>query len=177
MSAAARRHQLETGKLPLQAREFTPLLAVPPPDPFTSEPLHFANDNPYRCYSFGPDKKDDAGLLYYDPTNGTVSPGDLITTISDTRVFPFPKTELHASTRDEVFRMFSKGLPVDVFADRKGQSMRVTSSTPVCIYSVGPNTDEGRIAPIEDSYIPTVQYDPTNGTVSGGDIYITLPPH
>lgn len=177
MATAAKRHQLDAGKLPLSASDFAPYLSSPPADPFSSQPLRLATDEPYRCYSYGPDKQDDRGLLQYDPTNGTVSPGDLITTISEARVYPFPSTPVHANTRDEILHLFPNGLPVDSFADVKGHGMRITSSTHVCVYSVGPNTDEGRIAPIEDTYVPAVQYDPTNGTISGGDIFITLPEH
>jgi len=43
-------------------------------DPFTGRPLVLAPD---RIYSLGPDMIDQKGALLYDPTNGTVSPGDI----------------------------------------------------------------------------------------------------
>ncbi|MFH0793067.1 MAG: hypothetical protein V2A74_03440 [bacterium] len=48
-------------------------------DPFTEEPLHVneSEDGPL-FYSLGPDLKDQGGKISYDPTNGTVTPGDLI---------------------------------------------------------------------------------------------------
>lgn len=32
----------------------------------------------WTTWSFGPDLKDDHGVLLYDPTNGTISPGDMM---------------------------------------------------------------------------------------------------
>ncbi|MFH0792963.1 MAG: hypothetical protein V2A74_02900, partial [bacterium] len=48
-------------------------------DPFAGESLcvNEGEDGPL-FYSFGPDLKDQGGKISYDPTNGTVSPGDLI---------------------------------------------------------------------------------------------------
>ena len=44
------------------------------PDPFTGRPLVLTPD---RIYSLGPDTTDQKGAVLYDPTNGTVSPGDI----------------------------------------------------------------------------------------------------
>jgi hypothetical protein len=44
-------------------------------DPFTGEPLRIRPD---IIYSLGPDRSDDEGQTRYDPTNGTVSSGDLV---------------------------------------------------------------------------------------------------
>ena len=54
-----------------------------PIDPFSGEPLRYAregNGKSYRLYSVGPDRTDDKGELWYDPTNGTVSGGDVLLT-------------------------------------------------------------------------------------------------
>lgn len=37
-----------------------------------------ASDGVLYMYSIGPDKVDDLGLIVYDPTNGTVSAGDIV---------------------------------------------------------------------------------------------------
>ena len=45
------------------------------PDPFTGQPLRVAND---RIWSLGPDGQDQSARVSYDPTNGTVSAGDIV---------------------------------------------------------------------------------------------------
>lgn len=48
-------------------------------DPFTDAPLRTDTPtSPTLLYSLGPDLKDQRGALAYDPTNGTVSAGDII---------------------------------------------------------------------------------------------------
>ncbi len=51
----------------------------PPPDPFDGAPLRVV-EQPGRAiiYSIGPDGKDQRGSISYDPTNGTLSSGDII---------------------------------------------------------------------------------------------------
>jgi hypothetical protein len=44
-------------------------------DPFTGEPLHMDGEH---IWSLGPDTEDQGGLLVYDPTNGTLTPGDIV---------------------------------------------------------------------------------------------------
>jgi hypothetical protein len=44
-------------------------------DPFNDMPVSVAPD---RVWSVGPDEEDQGGALSYDPTNGTVSPGDIV---------------------------------------------------------------------------------------------------
>jgi hypothetical protein len=177
MATAAKCHQVLTKTFPAAANEFTPLLPQGPPvDPFTSQPLRFDSHEPYRCYSLGPDKKDQHGRVTYDSTNGTVSAGDIVTTISRERVYPFPQQPLHASSHEDVLNVFTNGLPVDVFADRRGQPMGITQRAPVRIWSAGPDTDSSAIERAGAAYLPTVQYDPTNGTISQGDVFIELPP-
>lgn len=48
-------------------------------DPFTERPLQLdASTSPTLLYSLGPDLHDQGGALSYDPTNGTLSAGDII---------------------------------------------------------------------------------------------------
>lgn len=44
-------------------------------DPFADRPITVTAD---RVYSFGPDSIDQKGYVVYDPTNGTISPGDIV---------------------------------------------------------------------------------------------------
>ena len=67
------------------------------------------------------------------------------------------------------------GLPVDPFADSRGRPLGVSNTTPVYIYSYGPDTDESQARQAGDRYIPEVLYDPTNGTISHGDLFIAIP--
>jgi len=59
-------------------------LASTPRDPFSKdgqEPLVFTlldEGKAYSIYSMGPDRVDNLGLVSYDPTNGTVSAGDMV---------------------------------------------------------------------------------------------------
>jgi hypothetical protein len=46
-----------------------------PEDPFSTQPI-LASDLAY--WSIGPDKQSDGGVLKYDPTNGSVSTGDIV---------------------------------------------------------------------------------------------------
>jgi hypothetical protein len=47
-------------------------------DPFGEQPLHLeSGPNHTLIYSIGPDLKDQQGRTAYDPTNGTLSAGDI----------------------------------------------------------------------------------------------------
>lgn len=61
-------------------------------DPFTEKSLRVneSEDGPV-FYSLGPDLKDQKGKITYDPTNGTVSPGDVTL-----RIAPHPETSSSA---------------------------------------------------------------------------------
>lgn len=49
--------------------------SIPEADPWGNP---YLRNQPGRYYySFGPDEKDDSGLILYDPTNGTKSSGDI----------------------------------------------------------------------------------------------------
>jgi type II secretory pathway pseudopilin PulG len=57
-------------------------LAFIPGDPFSraarARLLLLVEADRYRIYSVGPDRVDDGGQLFYDPTNGSYSRGDVI---------------------------------------------------------------------------------------------------
>jgi len=72
-------------------------ISAPPMDPFATyssgQPyLHYlrADDPPWYwiAYSIGPDQIDNGGRIVYDPTNGTISAGDIIR-LKDGAPFPF----------------------------------------------------------------------------------------
>jgi len=180
---AARRVLLSTGSIPdmTRADALAPLLPSGAPiDPFspTSAPLmllHDATSDTLKVYSVGPDEKDGAAHVQYDPTNGTVSAGDIISVLPRQRKFPFPKGGVRVSTTESLFRQFPAGLPLDGFADDRTLGLSVAQTTgPVYVFSFGPDTDQASKS--ISGFVPTVQYDPTNGTVSKGDLFMELPP-
>jgi hypothetical protein len=99
-----------------------------------------------------------------------VSRGDIIIRLPKEREFPFPPGGVKAASREDVLRLFPNGLPEDNFADFP-RGLGISDTSPVRIYSFGPDTDESD--GIQDR--PEVYYDPTNGIVSEGDLFITLP--
>jgi hypothetical protein len=164
------------------------------------------------CYSIGPDKNDNNATITYDPTNGTISIGDIWTRVPRQREYPFPREGVRAANEEDFWRQFPNGLPTDPFAARKGRSLSTTTSLrgDLCVYSFGPDVDEfkrlpeGYIArlttdlaetsgakrsyipgfgPVRDMYgqplrvvphVLQVPYDPTNGAVSEGDIFMRV---
>lgn len=173
MGAAARYHQSAYGRLAGGANEFSPPLPTgAPTDPFTSSPLKMA-PSPLGmvCYSLGPDRVDDGGSITYDPSNGTNSCGDITLEVPAQRKYPFPRGGVRARTRDEVLRQFPNNLPPDPFADTKGKPLGASTGFPVFVYSYGPDTDE-HVFRIQH---PQVAYDPTNGTISNGDLFMQIP--
>jgi len=177
MATAAKYRFVTQGTFPQNSKEFAPLLANGlPKDSFSSEPLKFtSNPDLFICYSIGPDKQDNYANIIYDVTNGTVSSGDIILKVPSQREYPFPKNGVRASTRKELLKQFPNKLPYDPFANRRNVPLKITNTTPVYVFSVGPDTDEREILSIGDSYVPKVYYDPTNGTTSAGDLFIAIP--
>ncbi len=54
-------------------------MGKPPADPFSGKSLRYRPDKDrYVIWSVGPDGGDDMGKIAYDPTNGTLSSGDLV---------------------------------------------------------------------------------------------------
>lgn len=221
MAAAARYKLLKTGRFPGSNKDFEPFLSGNLPEDLFSEgaPLRFtqSSDDEFIVYSLGPDQTDDAATFAYDPTNGTVTPGDIIIRIPREREYPFPKEGVKAKNAYELLEQFPNGLPWDCFSDTWGLPLSIIESTetqPVVIFSFGPDTDEfdfipysgassGNVEPVptpdpgtNPSYGRTLQnvmrrsetippppgcwtlqpfYDPTNGTVSPGDLFIEIP--
>lgn len=80
MATAAKYRFFTQQAFPGSAEEFAPLLPDgPPQDPFGLEQLKFfSGPESFTCYSVGPDEQDGQATVCYDPTNGTVSGGDII---------------------------------------------------------------------------------------------------
>ncbi len=80
MATAAKYRFFKYQAFPSSADEFAPLLPQgPPEDPFGLEPLKFLSaPESFTCYSVGPDEQDNRASVSYDPTNGTISGGDIV---------------------------------------------------------------------------------------------------
>lgn len=77
LALAERIAKLEGAAAPSAPGDLVPkYLATEPLDPFTS--ASFARSATDGFYSLGPDKRDDQGAVTYDPTNGTLSTGDIV---------------------------------------------------------------------------------------------------
>jgi hypothetical protein len=225
MATAARHRLISRGEFPKSSDQFGPLLQEgPPKDPFSSGPLRFtAIGDSLLCYSLGPDRRDDHATIEYDPTNGTLSGGDIWTEVPRQRLYPFPRNGVRAASEEDLVRQFPHGLPLDPFASSRGKPFGTTTSLTgdLFIYSYGPDVDENRhsypvvarpvtpeyflpmgnngnapkptllggsyipgYGPVKDFYgqpqrvnlhVLEVPYDPTNGTVSEGDIFMRVP--
>ena len=162
---------------PTSDTEFAPLLPDGPPrDPFGENTLRYITQHDsMTCYSIGPDKDDDRAAVSYDPTNGTISDGDIILRVPGEREYPFPRESVRASTPLDLRKQFPNGLPPDPFADTRGKSLGITNTRPPIVYSYGPDTNERAALDWGINYVPDVHYDPTNGTVSYGDLYLRIP--
>ncbi|HBF35030.1 TPA: hypothetical protein DDW35_10770 [Candidatus Sumerlaeota bacterium] len=197
MGAVMRRTQLANGgALPDTTDALKPLFPGGlPNDPFTSNSLLLRPiDDGMVCYSVGPDKADGKALAEYDSTNGSTSAGDVIARIPRVREFPFPSKGIKASTRAEFLQQMPNGLPRDFFADKRARQLTITDTTPVFVYSFGPDCDESArtrndanpenhgTATMQPNWFssdtrpPDVVYDPTNGVTSKGDLFIAIPP-
>lgn len=225
MAASVRHHLFTTGDFPSSETDLSPFLGGEiPKDAFDEKaPLKFLrnSENQFSVYGFGPDKNDDKGAFAYDPTNGTISPGDILIRIPRDREYPFSREPVRASNAYKLLEQFPNGLPADAFADTKGRPFSIIESSedrPLVIFSFGPDTDEGDFTPYiassskekegEFEPVPTPEpppnasygrslqwlmrrsdtippppghwtlypfYDPTNGTVSLGNIFIEIP--
>jgi len=131
-----------------------------------------ANDS-LICYSIGPDKTDNRATVEYDPTNGTVSPGDISTKVSRVRQYPFPRAGVRAKSVVDLMRQFPSGLPPDLFASTRNKQLGTsTVSGDVYIFSYGPDVDEFKQP---QPHRLESHYDPTNGLISEGDLFIRIP--
>lgn len=191
-ATAARYRLLTTGSFPAQPSAFAPpLTQTIPTDPFTSAPLLFSSygAQAFICHSVGPDQKDNGARIEYDPTNGTLSAGDILLRVPAQRDFPYPRQGVHAASKQQLLQLFPKRLPPDIFADTRGRSLGITDTRPVMVYSFGPDTSEFEASRDErgamnaaekeqniERYVPKVAYDPTNGLISPGDLVTVLAP-
>jgi hypothetical protein len=225
MAVAAKYNLFTNGDFPKSEMDFAPFLSEGlPEDSFSAgKPLRFVkpSDDEFSVYSIGPDEKDDLAAFAYDPTNGTVSDGDVYIGIPREREYPFPREGVRAANAYELLEQFPNGLPVDPFADTKLRPLSIIESTedrPLIIFSFGPDTDEADFTPYiasslkenegEFEPVPTPEppsnasygrslqwvmrrsdkippppgcwtlepfYDPTNGSVTNGDLFIEIP--
>lgn len=75
-------YRAEKGNIPAEISALREIGLTPPDDPFSNQSLKYisAGDRAY-LYSIGPDLTDNDAKLHYDPTNGTISSGDIIVAI------------------------------------------------------------------------------------------------
>ena len=190
MGTAAKYRLVFLGDFPKAKEQFSPLLPKElPKDPFGDGPMKFlTTSDSLICYSIGPDKTDDRGAITYDPTNGTLSAGDIFVTVPRQRQYPFPRGGVRATSLDDLKRQFPNGLPADPFATTRNRPLgtTITAEGDVYVFSYGPDVDEfkhavsGAWTSSRDPSNPpphTLEcpYDPTNGTVSEGDLFIRIP--
>ncbi|MFH1743439.1 MAG: hypothetical protein ABIH23_30920 [bacterium] len=78
LALASRLVQIKTGEIPTGTASFVPdYLPQQLQDPFTDEEMYRFNTQWKVFYSVGPDKSDDQNQIVYNPSNGTVSQGDI----------------------------------------------------------------------------------------------------
>ncbi len=77
--------------------------------------------------------------IAYDPSNGSVSSGDMFIKVSRERRYPFPREGVSADSAEELLKQFPEGLPPDPFAVPRGKTLGISNTTPVYIYSEGPD--------------------------------------
>ena len=129
---AAQYRRMTAGEFPKTPAEFGPLLPGGPlGDCFaTSVPLKFLEKpDGFYVYSIGPDGQDDALTISYDPTNGTMSRGDISIRVPRKREYPFPAEGVRVNTAAELLKMFPNGLPPDLFADTKGRPLSIFAAS------------------------------------------------
>jgi len=172
--AAARYHFLTTGKFPGSPEQFAPLLPHGlPQDLFTTTTLRLiSGKDSFVVYSVGPDAKDDAASLVYDPTNGTVSAGDIFLEIPQKPHYPFPPKGQLATKKEDILKQFPNNLPPDIFHNTKGAPLSITDTVPAKIISFGPDTDSARVKNGAGLLPLDPPYDPTNGDISNGDLIL-----
>jgi len=142
----AKHHHHITGSYPRSASDFVALLPDGlPNDPFSyfEESLRIAGgeSETFRVYSVGPDDTDDLGLVRYDPTNGTLSAGDVVVSMPCERQYPFLQAGLIAQDATGVSEAFPAGFPDDFFQLRGRGGLSIYDSgpdSPVKIFGFGP---------------------------------------
>lgn len=78
--AALELYRRDTGNYPDDLAALAPsLIEAVPVDPFSGKPFPYARDgDSFRLWSVGPDATSDNAAVRYDPTNGSLSAGDLV---------------------------------------------------------------------------------------------------
>jgi hypothetical protein len=175
MATAAKHRLVSTGEFPKNDKEFAPFLPKElPKDPFADGPMRFlSTSDSLVCYSIGPDKTDNRAAIEYDPTNGTLSAGDISIKVPRQREFPFPRGGVRARDIQDFRRQFPNSLPADPFGSSRGPlATTTTAAGDIYVFSYGPNVDEHKPP---QPHVLEVQYDPTNGTISEGDLLLRIP--
>ncbi|MFH0793340.1 MAG: hypothetical protein V2A74_04840, partial [bacterium] len=109
----------------------------------------------WMTYSVGPDGRDDGGEIIYDPTNGTVSVGDVVrTNYGAPQTFDTSYSQVRSGEQRQYRATF------EVTATPQPPTAGVSISGPLPPPQPSP-------APAASPFI----YDPTNGTVSEGDVW------
>ena len=199
MAVAARHFQLTHGYLPFAEQDFVKFYPDGlPQDPFSSGTMKLMRkDDALFLYSVGLNGIDDQASMPDDSWeainpmySGEEKPIDIVIKVTKERQYPFPKEPLKADSVEDVFKLFPNGLPPDLFASVRGTPMGVADTSPVKVYSFGPDRDQNQAfskGSISDYtaqeaseaakyYHPEVHYDPTNGVTSEGDIFFAIPP-
>lgn len=178
MIVAARYKWITENKFPEKPEEFSFMLPLGlPKDPYGSGTLKYFYDktkNIFICYSVGPDGKDDFAKKIYHWWLNTEE-GDIVKEIPQVRKYPFPQDGVKVNTAEELLKIFPDGLPRDIFNSSSNNSLKVSYTSPVYIYSYGPSLYKEGDSEYDKTYIPKIEYDPTNGIRSKGDLFITLP--
>lgn len=80
LTVALEYYRMKNKEYPDSLEQLSPgIIKEPILDPITGKPfMYHKTDEAFELYSIGPDLKDDKGELVYDPTNGTVSAGDIV---------------------------------------------------------------------------------------------------
>ncbi|MCD6384554.1 hypothetical protein J7M23_02145 [Candidatus Sumerlaeota bacterium] len=81
-TARVRAYRQEKGTLPREISALGEVGMSLPDDPFSNQPLKYIFvGNRAKLYSIGPDLTDNNAKIEYDPTNGSVSTGDIIVAV------------------------------------------------------------------------------------------------
>jgi hypothetical protein len=81
-TAQVRAYRVEKGSLPTSLSALGEVGVSPPADPFSNTTIKYrVSGNSGILYSIGPDLIDNGGSPDYDPTNGTISAGDIAVSV------------------------------------------------------------------------------------------------
>jgi hypothetical protein len=129
----------------------------------------------YVVRSVGPDGVDDAGAFAYDARTGASGRGDMLRKIEPSPRYLFPETPgyVYEDVADFQSR-FPKGLPPDPFITMETSFQFTTLGGPK-IWTHGPDLSYVGVHYGQRRNEPDIQYDPTNGFQSDGDIWLDLP--